>query len=103
MIRIDSSFEGKNLSMQPPIIQVIDHLNTSQGCFQYGFFLQVLNLDIIKGGAHREYAIERTKTHLLWLIRLKEQIEKGTIDDQWLSAIEGQNNIFSNIVSRLFS
>jgi len=57
---------------------------------------------IIKGGAHREYAIQRTKTHLLRLIRLKEQIEKGTIDDQWLSAIEGQNNIFPNIVYQLF-
>jgi hypothetical protein len=89
MIRIDSSFEGKNLSMQPPIIRVIDHLNTSQRCFQYGVFLQVFNLDIIKGGAHREYASEKTKPHLLRLIRLKEQIEKGTIDNQWLSAIEG--------------
>jgi len=58
---------------------------------------------IIKGGAHREYAIQRTKTHLLRLIRLKEQIETGAIDDQWLSAIESQNNIFPNINYRIFS
>jgi 1,4-alpha-glucan branching enzyme len=58
---------------------------------------------IIKGGAHREYAVKRTKTHLLRLIRLKEQIETGTIDDQWLSAIESQNNIFPNISYRIYS
>jgi 1,4-alpha-glucan branching enzyme len=58
---------------------------------------------IIKGGAHKEYAIQRTKTHLLRLIRLKEQIETGAIDDQWLAAIESQNNIFPNINYRIFS
>jgi 1,4-alpha-glucan branching enzyme len=58
---------------------------------------------IIKSGAHRKYAIQRTKTHLLRLIRLREQIENGTIDEKWLSAIERQNNIFPKISYRLFS
>jgi 1,4-alpha-glucan branching enzyme len=58
---------------------------------------------IIKGGAHRQYAVHRTKTHMLRLIRLSEQIEGRQIDKEWLSAIEQQNNIFKEIDYQLFS
>jgi len=58
---------------------------------------------IINGGAHHQYAVHRTKTHLLRLIRLSEQIKEGKINEEWLSAIEQQNNIFPKIDYRLFS
>ena len=58
---------------------------------------------IIKGGAHQQYAIQRTKTHMLRLISLSEQIDEGKIDEEWLSTIERQNNIFPDIDYRIFS
>ncbi len=58
---------------------------------------------MINGGALRAYATERIKTHLLRFEKLSGQIENGVIDGHWLSAIEGQNNIFPEIDFRLFS
>lgn len=58
---------------------------------------------MIKTGAMSGYAAKRTKTHLLRLIRLKNEIESGMVDENWLSAIESQNNIFPQIDYRSFS
>lgn len=58
---------------------------------------------MINSGAMAGYATGRTRTHLLRLIRLKQEIEQGRIDEGRLSAIEGQNNIFPGIDYRLFS
>ena len=57
---------------------------------------------IIKSGPHRDYAVQRIKTHLLRLIKLREQIEGGRINKEWLEAIEQQTNIFPDIGYRIF-
>ncbi|NVM20772.1 MAG: DUF1957 domain-containing protein [Desulfobacterales bacterium] len=49
-----------------------------------------------------EYAIRRTKTHLLRLSRLKREIEGRMIDENRLSKLESQNNIFPQIDYRSF-
>jgi 1,4-alpha-glucan branching enzyme len=52
---------------------------------------------MINTGAMAEYGTRQTKTHLSRLGQLKNQIEGKTIDEQWLSLIENQNNIFPRI------
>ncbi|MCL5024590.1 MAG: DUF1957 domain-containing protein [Nitrospirae bacterium] len=58
---------------------------------------------MIHRGTTAAYAVQRTKTHLLRFLRLKEGIEKGVIDEGWLSAVEGRDNIFPEIDYRFFS
>ena len=58
---------------------------------------------MINAGTTGEYGTQRTKTHISRLSRLKKQIELGSIDEPWLSTIEGQNNIFPWIDYRLFA
>ena len=53
-------------------------------------------------GAMTEYATQRTKTHLLRLNRLMSEIEAGEVDEEGLSMIESQDNIFSEIDYRSF-
>jgi starch synthase len=43
------------------------------------------------------YASWRIKSHLERFHRLKEQIESGAVDEEWLDAMEKQDNIFSGI------
>lgn len=50
-----------------------------------------------------EYAAKRVKTHMLRLLRLREEIETGKIDRDWLSMIESQDNIFPQIDYKVFS
>ncbi len=57
---------------------------------------------MVDRGAMAEYAIQRTKTHLLRLNRLMNEIEAGGIDQERLSTIESQDNIFSEIDYRSF-
>jgi 1,4-alpha-glucan branching enzyme len=58
---------------------------------------------MIEGGVTADYAAKRIKTHLIRIGRLAKQIETGTIDQEWLSAIEQQDNIFPEIDYRLFA
>ncbi|MDY6952018.1 MAG: 1,4-alpha-glucan branching protein domain-containing protein [Thermodesulfobacteriota bacterium] len=57
---------------------------------------------MINRGDMAEYGTRRTKTHLSRLLKLRDQIEKGRIDEDWLSLIESQNNIFPQIDYRSF-
>src|SRR6266566_2100144 len=52
---------------------------------------------MINSGSMKEYATRRTKTHLLRLHGLSQQIESETIDEAWLRRLEGQDNIFAGI------
>lgn len=49
-----------------------------------------------------EYGAKRTKTHLMRLNRLKNEIENRNVDEKWLTMIECRNNIFPKIDYRLF-
>jgi 1,4-alpha-glucan branching enzyme len=57
---------------------------------------------MINCGTTAEYAVKRTRTHLLRLNRLKNEIETAAIDEARLSAIEEQDNIFPNLDYRIF-
>ena len=52
---------------------------------------------ILGTGTHTEYAIRRTKDHLLRFNRLYEDIKGDSIDQNWLGDIEYKDNIFPNI------
>jgi len=57
---------------------------------------------MLNRGAMAEYATRRTKTHLLRLNRLMNEIKAGGVDEEGLSMIESQDNIFSEIDYRSF-
>ncbi|MFH1441233.1 MAG: 1,4-alpha-glucan branching protein domain-containing protein [Candidatus Omnitrophota bacterium] len=52
---------------------------------------------IMGTGTHVEYAVKRTKDHLLCFNRLYEDIKSNSIDQNWLSGIEYSDNIFPDI------
>jgi 1,4-alpha-glucan branching enzyme len=52
---------------------------------------------IMKTGTMVEYAIRRTKEHLLRFARLHDQLRSGRIDEGWLSHVEGKDNLFPEI------
>jgi 1,4-alpha-glucan branching enzyme len=52
---------------------------------------------ILGTGTHTEYALRRTKDHLLRFNRLYEDLNSNSIDEAWLSEIEYKDNIFPNI------
>ncbi len=57
---------------------------------------------MVNTGTTAEYATLRTKTHLLRLNRLMNEIEACRIDKEWLSMIESRDNIFPQIDYRSF-
>lgn len=52
---------------------------------------------MINSGNMADYAGRRIKNHLDRFLRLKEQIEHATLDEEWLEAVENQDNIFAGI------
>jgi 1,4-alpha-glucan branching enzyme len=57
---------------------------------------------IMYTGTMVEYALKRTKDHLLRFTRLYEDIRKGKIDEIWLADIESKDNIFPAIDFRVY-
>jgi 1,4-alpha-glucan branching enzyme len=58
---------------------------------------------MIEGVVTGEYATRRIRTHLIRINRLEKQIETNAIDEEWLSAVEQQDNIFPEINYHLFA
>lgn len=52
---------------------------------------------IMTMGTMVPYAEKRIRTHINRFIRLLDQIQSGAIDDEWLTAVEAQDNIFRYI------
>lgn len=52
---------------------------------------------IMATGTHVEYANRRTKDHLLRFFRLIDMFNAGSVDEVFLSEIEGRDNIFPEI------
>ncbi len=52
---------------------------------------------ILGTGTHTEYALRRTKDHLLRFNRLYEDIKSNSVDQDWLADIEYKDNIFPGI------
>ena len=57
---------------------------------------------IMKTGTMVEYAIRRTKEHLLRFNRLHDQVRGNQIDTSWLGYVEGKDNIFPEIDYRVY-
>jgi 1,4-alpha-glucan branching enzyme len=57
---------------------------------------------IMKTGTMVDYAVRRTREHVLRFHRLHDQVRSGHIDEGWLSHVEGQNNVFPELDYRVF-
>jgi 1,4-alpha-glucan branching enzyme len=58
---------------------------------------------IMKTGSHVEYAVKRTKEHLLRFDKLYHDSKANTLDEEWLSGIEYHDNLFSDIDYRVYA
>ncbi|HET8725175.1 MAG TPA: 1,4-alpha-glucan branching protein domain-containing protein [Anaeromyxobacteraceae bacterium] len=58
---------------------------------------------IMKTGTMVDYAIRRTREHVLRFTRLHDQIRAGSIDLDWLDQLESRDNIFAEIDYRVYS
>lgn len=56
---------------------------------------------IMKTGTVVQYAVKRTKDHILRFTKLYEDIKSNRIDESWLSDIEWKDNIFPEIDYRV--
>jgi 1,4-alpha-glucan branching enzyme len=57
---------------------------------------------IMKTGTMVEYAIRRTKEHVLRFTRLHDQLRAGQIDQGWLGHVEGKDNLFPELDYRVY-
>jgi 1,4-alpha-glucan branching enzyme len=53
-------------------------------------------------GTMVQYAEKRTRDHLVNFTNLYEQIKRRAIDENYLSGLEGKNNIFPQIDYRVY-
>jgi len=56
---------------------------------------------IMGTGTHVDYAVKRTKDHLLRFNRLYEEIRSNSVNDAWLGDIEFKDNLFPDIDYRV--
>ncbi|MFH1729575.1 MAG: 1,4-alpha-glucan branching protein domain-containing protein [Pseudomonadota bacterium] len=57
---------------------------------------------IMKTGSMVEYAVKRTKDHILRFNQIYEDLKYGSLNEQWLSDIEYKDNIFPEINFRSY-
>jgi 1,4-alpha-glucan branching enzyme len=57
---------------------------------------------IIKTGTMVDYAVRRTREHLLRFTRLYEQIKGNQVDEPWLGQVESRDNLFPEIDYRVY-
>jgi 1,4-alpha-glucan branching enzyme len=58
---------------------------------------------IMKTGSHVEYAVKRTKVHLLRFDKLYHDIKGNALDERWLGDIEYSDNLFPDIDYRVYA
>jgi 1,4-alpha-glucan branching enzyme len=57
---------------------------------------------IIKTGTMVDYAVRRTREHLLRFTRLYEQIKGDQLDERWIGQVESRDNLFPEIDYRVY-
>lgn len=57
---------------------------------------------IMRTGTMVDYAVKRTREHLLRVLRLDEQVRAGAIDEAWLSHLENKDNLFPFLDYRVY-
>jgi len=50
-----------------------------------------------------DYAVRRTREHVLRFTRLHDQVRAGGIDAAWLEHVEGKDNLFPEIDYRVYA
>ncbi len=58
---------------------------------------------IMFAGTMVEYAVKRTQDHLQRFLRLYEDLNNGSIDEEWLSDLESRDNIFPHLDYRVYT
>jgi 1,4-alpha-glucan branching enzyme len=58
---------------------------------------------IMKTGTMVDYAVERTRVHVLNFHHLYDQLKRGEIDEPWLTEVERRHNIFPDMDYRLYA
>lgn len=58
---------------------------------------------IMSTGTMVDYAVRRTKKHLLNFIGLYEQIQQNRLEENWVAELESKNNIFPEVDYRLYA
>jgi len=58
---------------------------------------------IMHAGTMVDYAVKRTKDHLVRFTRLYKDIRKGKINKNWLADIESKDNLFPHIDYRVYA
>ncbi|HET6440722.1 MAG TPA: 1,4-alpha-glucan branching protein domain-containing protein [Anaeromyxobacter sp.] len=58
---------------------------------------------IMKTGTMVDYAVRRTKEHLLRFTRLHDQIRSGPVDPLWLADVEAKDNLFPEVDYRAYA
>jgi len=58
---------------------------------------------IMKSGSHVEYAVRRTKEHLLRFDKLYNDIRGNALDEGWLGDLEYQDKLFADINYRVYA
>ena len=58
---------------------------------------------IMKTGSHVEYAVKRTKEHLLRFTTLYQAILENALDEKWLGDIEYSDNLFPDLDYRVYA
>jgi 1,4-alpha-glucan branching enzyme len=57
---------------------------------------------IIKTGTMVDYAVRRTREHLLRFTKLYDQIKGNQLDERWLGQVEARDNLFPEIDYRVY-
>ena len=57
---------------------------------------------IIKTGTMVDYAVRRTREHLLRFTKIYDQVKGKGIDEQWLASVESRDNLFPEIDYRVY-
>lgn len=58
---------------------------------------------IMKTGTMVQYAVERTRSHVLNFNHIYEQVQKNEVDEPWLAEIERRNNLFPDLDYRIYA
>ncbi len=58
---------------------------------------------IMKTGTMVDYAVKRTREHVLRFLKLERQIREATVEDPWLSSVEQRDNVFPDIDYRIYA
>ncbi len=57
---------------------------------------------IIKTGTMVDYAVRRTREHLLRFSRIYDQVKANGVDESWLAGVENRDNLFPEIDYRVY-